>query len=518
MEYAKNIILWLARLVVTIIIIVFTYIFVGNVLGTIIFFIGAILLLIISIFSLIGMVRGRSKLLKSMGRFNFFMIFSNCLAVSIVLLVTWSANIILEEEFGELSASEKISLIHSAVSSNENEISAFTQGYPELESGHITFRYHPDTIKSVEEMIATLDVIKQMEKDIYGREIEKTESLEVLVLRNADDYFKLNNNFQSADRGLYDSNRKRAMIYQGGVSGMEDDLYVIETFVHEYSHYLFDLFLEQEELNMREVPIWFNEGIAEFMTKRVITNTMMPGEGEFTISYLDLHTDGEWDQALLTNNIYYQSYLGVEYIVGNQGNVSVLADILLNQKESGDFTQAFEKTTGLDLAGLHQSISLVDQKLDVAWDTWALDRDFEKADSLYKEILKKLPTHSLAWHQYALMFEEDRNWEEALAVRREDIRINPGAAGFLNTSYLLILTDSGESMEMANKALEAAEQEPYGSIQFIEQWVEDVSHYHQLITDEKYGEAYDAIIQSEPLSYQQSIVEELITMKTALEN
>lgn len=255
MEGIKHMLVWVIRLVVTAGVILFTYTIVGNVLGTVIFVVGSIILLTVIISSFIGIVIGKSRLLKNSGRFELFQIITYSVAVGLILLNAWWANTVLKEEFGPLSATEKIGLIHNAFSSNENEISALTKDYPVLVTRHITFRYHPDTEKSVEGMIASLDAIEQLEIAIYGREIKKDKPLEVLIFKNADDYFELNRDVHSLESGHYDSNHKRAMVYKGGVSGMEDDLYVIETFVHEYSHYLLDLFLEQEDLKKYDGPV-----------------------------------------------------------------------------------------------------------------------------------------------------------------------------------------------------------------------------------------------------------------------
>jgi len=65
------------------------------------------------------------------------------------------------------------------------------------------------------------------------------------------------------------------------------------------------------------------------------------------------------------------------------------------------------------------------------------------------------------------------------------------------------------ALEIAHFALETAEKGLYVYVTFNEQWVEEVSRYHHLITEERVVEAYDLICQSEHLSFQQSIIEEL---------
>lgn len=516
MKSIKHMLVSVIRFVVMTGIILFTYIFVGPTVGTIIFIVGFILLLAIFIDALIGMIKGKTRCLKTSGRFNLFIVLTDCVVISLILLITWSGNILMQEEFGPLSAMEKMSFVHNALSSNEKEISSFTQDYPVLETNHITFRYHPDTEVSVERMVTALAAIEELEKEIYGHEIQKVKPLEVLVLRNADDYYQLNPTIKTEDAGLYDPNRKRTIMYYDGVNAMEEDFYVVETFIHEYSHYLLDLFIEQEDLKYHEVPVWINEGIAELMRNRIISSMRLPEERDSNISFLDLQTSFEWNQARETNDVYYQAYLAVEYIIGRHGNPSVLPEILLHQKETGDFAQSFDKTTGLKLTELHQTVSSVDQKLNLAWNTWSIDGDYQEAESLYEEVLEDIPYHNFAWQQSALMHEVNNNWDEAITARREHIQVNPTTDSLLNLSYMLVLTDSKEAATMALEALEASENGPYDQIFFYEQWVEDVSHYHQLMAENKTIEAYESIMKSEHLSYQPTILEELINMRNAV--
>jgi len=67
------------------------------------------------------------------------------------------------------------------------------------------------------------------------------------------------------------------------------------------------------------------------------------------------------------------------------------------------------------------------------------------------------------------MQEDQKNWDEALAARRKYNQISPDSAGFLNTSYLLVLTNFKVALEIAHFALETAEKGPYVYVTFNEQ-------------------------------------------------
>lgn len=511
MKIIKKILITSLSLIITAVVLVTFYLFADTTLGIIALGSAYALLFAVFILTLVGLIKGNVKFLDIEGRFNFLLILTYTLVTSALLLITWSVNYQLQEELGSLSFSEKIGLISGDYWFNDKKIESFTQDYPVRKVEHVTFTYHPNTEKQVEVMATTLGAITQLEREIYGRVIEKSEPLEVSVLRDADDYDQLNPNLKIAEAGFYNSMNKQAMVYHDATAESGDDLFVVETFVHEYSHYLFDLFLEEEGLDQRDVPVWFNEGIAEYIRNRVVSTFRVPYDFDQDLSYLDLHTQNSWNKAQSDADVYYQAQLGVEYIIGHKGDLSALSDILLDQKETDSFTRSFEQTTDLKLADLQRAVNTLEHDLYETWETWSVNRDFEKAESLYKDILGTHPYNGKIWHQYALMHEQQENWEEALAARQKQIRISPDSEGLINTSYLLVLKDSEEAVIMAEKAFKAADIEPYGinRVLFYEQWLEDISRYHELMTEEKYREAYDSLTQSENMFYYLPIFDEL---------
>ena len=505
----RNMLITLSGSVLTAILLGVIFLFVDNKEGTIVLLLGLICLFALFFIMLVGLVKGDIKFLKLKGRFSISLAISYLVVTSMVLCVMWFVNFTINDRLGDLSGSEKMNFIQGkAVVSKE--LQKVTGDYPILVHNHITFRYHPDNEKQVYEIIDTIDNITELEKRIFGREIAKTDKLEVIALRNSKDYIQLNPLSTETVGGSYDSSNKRAMVYQERENYADDKSFMIGTFAHEYSHYLIDLFLAEEGLKDNDIPAWYKEGICELFHYQFVDTIAISEKIDASLKFPDLHTSKNWNAASEKTDIYYLAKKAIEYIVEHRGDVKVLSNILLHQKETGSFEESFDQITGLKLNTLNITIFSVEQDLQKAWIAWSQELDIETAEKLYKEITKKHPNEGIAWHQYALLLEEQMKWDEALNARRKVISIDPEeATGFLNLSYLLTIIDSKEALEMANKSLELTKKNPHGNVKFIQKWVDEVFQYHELISEERYVEAYQAIFQSEQLSYETTIMEEL---------
>lgn len=319
-EKIKLVLASIIRLVAITGIILFTYLVADISVGTVLFIVGSILLLTVFIMALIGLAKGKSRVFKKSGRFNFVLLLTETVLAMLILLVTFSVTTLVQEEVGLLSAQDKIGIVRNVFSLSEKEVTDFTQEYPVLEKDNVTFRYHPNTEESVKKMANSLESIEDLEKDIYGKVVDKSKPLELIVLKDADDYFTLNPNTDTMEGGHYRSNVKRAMVYEDGATGDQEDYFILEVFTHEYSHYLMDMYFKQEDLDWRDIPVWFDEGVAELMSCRMIPTHMLPEGKTLDTSFLDLHTHTEWDKSKAEPNtkVYDQAYLAVLYLLGSQ--------------------------------------------------------------------------------------------------------------------------------------------------------------------------------------------------------
>ncbi|MBO1911009.1 hypothetical protein J4G37_40240, partial [Microvirga sp. 3-52] len=236
----KSVLITFSCLVLTALLSGVIFLFVNNIEGIIVLLSGLIFLFVLFIVTIIGLINGEIKLLKMNGRFNVSLAISYLVVTSTLLCVMCFLNYVIYDTYGDLSASGKMKLLQEKVVASE-ELQKVIGDYPVLEHGHITFRYHPDTEKPVYEIIHTMESMTELEKEVFGREITKTEKLEVIALRNSKEYIQLNPLSTETVGGSYDSRNKRAMVYQERESFDDDKSFMIGTFAHEYSHYLIDL-------------------------------------------------------------------------------------------------------------------------------------------------------------------------------------------------------------------------------------------------------------------------------------
>lgn len=509
MRKTRNLLITLSGLILTAILLGVIFLLVDKNQGTIVLFLGLICLFVLLFIMLVGLVRGEIKFLKLKGRFSISLAISYIVGTSMVLCVMWFVNFAINDRLGDLSASEKMNFtLRKEVVSKE--LQKVTGDYPVIVHDHITFRYHPDTEEKVYEIIDKIESITEFEIKIFGQELIKTDKLEVIVLLNSKDYIQLNPQHTEAIGGSYDPRNKRAMLYQKRENLNDEESFIIGMFAHEYSHYLIDLFLAEEGIYDKDIPVWYEEGISELFHHQSVDTISSHGNIDANLKYTDLHTLENWNSASEKTDVYYFAERAIEYIAGHQGDLKVLSNILLHQKETGSFEESLEQITGLKLSTLNKTIFSVEKDLQKAWDAWMQESDIKTAEILYKEITKKHPNEGRAWHQYALILEDQKRWDEALSARRKVISINPEeAAGYLNISYLLTIIDPKEALAMARKSLELTKKETHGNVEFVQKWVDEISKYNELLSEEKYVEANQKINQSEQLSYQTTIMEEL---------
>lgn len=497
----------LSILILTAILLGIIFLFVGNNKGTIVLLVGLICLFVLFFIMLVGLVKGDLKFLKLNDRFNISLVITYLAVTAMLLSVMWLYNFSLHARLGDLTASSKMNFIQGKQVISEN-LQKLTEDYAVLEHDHITFRYHPDNEKQVYEIIDKIESLTELEIRIFGREINKTDKLEVIALLNSKEYIQLNPLSTETVGGSYDSSNKRATVYRDRESFDDDWSFMIGTFAHEYSHYLIDLFLTEEGINDNDIPAWYKEGISELFRYQTVDTISIPENIDTDLKYTDLHDQRDWSNAS-EKDVYFLAEKAIEYIVGHHGGEMVLSKILLHQKETGSFEESFDQITGLELATLNTRIYSVEKDLAKAYKAWQ-ESDFETAEKLYEEITKAHPSESLAWHQYAMMLEKQMRWDDALGARRQVNSIDPkNAQGFQNTSYLLTVIDTKEAVATAKVALELAEMDSIENTEFYKKWLDVISQYHNLINEERYTEAYKVISQSEQFSNMPVLLEYL---------
>lgn len=122
-------------------------------------------------------------------------------------------------------------------------------------------------------------------------------------------------------------------------SNIEKDSKFTELVSHEYTHFLINTKLKEEKLFPKTIPLWFNEGIAEYVgiTSR---NGYIPERLKTTIKLSELND-------IFTDNpdlFYDQSVVFISYLIKNYGYDSI--GRILYALKNNEFNKSIEIVTG----------------------------------------------------------------------------------------------------------------------------------------------------------------------------
>lgn len=213
-------------------------------------------------------------------------------------------------------------------------------------------------------------------------------------------------------------------------SSFKDNLF------HEYTHYVIDSFIADNNMDSSLVPFWLKEGICEYITEK---NVSFDDEWEY-IPLKQLETYGDWNKGNenIKANIYKQSKFAVSKIVNDKGEKS-LKDIILSCKKKNIETiieeymnctfEEFENSLKIDIKeGKFKDIDnegqfYVDTKIKCLEDYIKYDKNnieaYEalgnlyqskkentKAINLFKYATEKNPKEYILWHRLGLAYKD----------------------------------------------------------------------------------------------------------------
>lgn len=279
-------------------------------------------------------------------------------------------------------------------------------------------------------------------------------------------------------------------------------------FLHEYTHYRIHQFSQKHNLPLQRLPIWFQEGSAEFFG-----NEKIEGINLEAIQILDFHLLDSSSSFQETRGGYYnpyeQSFLAVNSLVNNHG-VEIIPELMMS-KTIDEFYLNLENVTGKSLSEYQESLvsDLLDEQEEIgkhfalAYDAIE-EKNYEKAESVLA-IIKEIGSErdiDLAEDLIIQINVEQGLYENVIKlIEVKNTKENDG----YETNNLLILTESYLVLGHTEKALE--------SIKKAEESIVQSRLTHRYI--EKIDSALDAYKQinsNNPVpGYKKLIEEELIT-------
>ncbi|MFD1738408.1 collagenase [Bacillus salitolerans] len=216
---------------------------------------------------------------------------------------------------------------------------------------HISIYYPDDFSELIPVTKETLDWAINKNEEIFGT--VKVKAVDLIVFKDKDELNELSELIDIS--GFYSDFDKLLSIrynYKEMIlEKKETPLYFFQkSILHEYTHYTFNRMVEGSEFGTSVYPIWFQEGISEYI-----------GNDKAIVEYSDFKlvpfsqlVNGEqWQTARFQEgaNVYRQSYFAIKYLIDIYGE-EVLGKIIKESNSTGDFEGSFIQTTGISIQDL----------------------------------------------------------------------------------------------------------------------------------------------------------------------
>lgn len=309
--------------------------------------------------------------------------------------------------------------------------------------------YKNNKIFYTEEQESIIELIKEYineankkNKNIFGNFDLSTLSIKLDYDKNV--FHKRSNNYKVGGYYLVDANSMYLSVEDPYIDVLKgyDLLYDFdfkETFLHEYTHHIVYEFMKKNNIDESKVPIWFIEGVSEYVGN--LGNSLYAPRK--IIEFEKLTDYNNWNESISEVDVYTQSNYAVSKIANQNGNIAI-KNILLNIKNM-NFNEAFKKVTGTefkefeynfikdfnngfieynDLVQYTDNYNINDEtrvkcyekyleKNNVisAYETLAniyANRlnNYEKAKSTLKKCIENNPSSPEAWRYLALLYDE----------------------------------------------------------------------------------------------------------------
>lgn len=195
------------------------------------------------------------------------------------------------------------------------------------------------------------DVLEDADINFITTNIEKSEDILTNILDEKISYplnivlFSSEEEFESAF-----NLKGTTSMYAYNVIYLSSDTITEHKIVHEYTHFRFDCFCEDQEIKSYKIPMWFNEGLAEYIAFKASSDDEAPIDIPVNRlkNFKELDKNDDITKAHFSGYLpYVQSYLTIDNIIDTNG-ANVVQDILIDSKKM-NFYNSLEKNTDITI-------------------------------------------------------------------------------------------------------------------------------------------------------------------------
>lgn len=428
----------------------------------------ALLALFAIVFSGIGLFK--PKAYPIVDRRTHVLIILSAITTSVITFILTALNMAVYDIYAftheekKLTVEEKVDVYIELVVKNRKS----KQQLDEMESqnvGHITFYFtkEMDRQQLIGISIESIQSATDMYHNIFGNKVHEPP---VKVVFYHDRNHLSNNQDRKTDGNLY-SGEYHSSDQSIHIPIISTDVTPSEyraILKHEYVHHL--MHSQLEHFPLKNVPVWFEEGVASYMGNSSQELDESTDTFEF-VSFEDLSTPGLWDKHLQDPyNPYLQSKLFFRYLITHEGRDNIQK--LLEVTKSAEFDEVFKIVTGKStneygdefIKGMKEIPQLMKKVGHLE-----LEKNWQGALAVLNQVLSIDPNHILAHHRMGNNYMAMGDFEKAKEYREAVLRLDPeNSASY--TYYAEALLFTGEidaAIEHMQKAVEMRKTEPEGS-------------------------------------------------------
>ena len=201
--------------------------------------------------------------------------------------------------------------------------------YDKLTLDHTSIYVPPNVATNAKESLGNFEPTRQLATKLFNFEYDDLPDLSFFVIIPGNVGYQRVQNVTGSylpDEGVILLNGERALF---------------GTIIHEYSHFLFDLYLKDNGLAIEKLPVWLVEGLADYMAFQ-IEHALPVATYEYDV--LSLEQLNEWDSSNI-RTVNLQGFYMVYDLIENYGE-DIIVQLVDTYKNTNNFKTTFEKVTG----------------------------------------------------------------------------------------------------------------------------------------------------------------------------
>lgn len=232
--------------------------------------------------------------------------------------------------------------------------------------------------------------------------------------------------------------------------------------IHEYTHHLFYSIAEERGMYSSEIPVWFSEGVATYLSEKGHT---LPYDLMQTAEYVafgKLEEPGGWENNLaFPQDPYFQSRAFMEYLVDEEGE-GVVKEIF-GDMEHTIFSKSFEQVTGKTVKEYELKFFSDFERIPSLWDEAVqleMDGDIKERLNTYLKVAEIVPNMESLNHRISNLYLELGDYETALSYSQKELALLKAersenlSAAYSYLAMNLLFTDVQKAQEAALRAVE----------------------------------------------------------------